>query len=154
MISRRSEAGVSLLEMVLTLGVLLLISTLLVPRFSNVQRVIQKIRVVGVSTMLSSDIRRIQSLSRLQNGLSDSYRLQMNFSKNSYYLIKNSNIIKVTSLAEDYQGIEFYGRFSEISFSANGAPSQNGTVKIYSAHYPDIFRRVDILPVSGRVGVY
>lgn len=148
------QAGFSLLEMVATIGILLVISVLLVPNFTNVHKIVQKVQVEGASKMLSSDIRRIQSLSRIQGGSSDTYRMQINFNNNSYYILKNSSIIKIISLSDYHQGVAIYGRFVEIAFSASGAPSQSGVLKIYSNKYPEIFKMVEILPVSGRVGVY
>lgn len=154
MTSRNQQSGFSLLELMIVAGVLIIISTLIVPKFDSVPRILHKIRIEGASKMFSSDIRRIQSLSRLQGGVSDNYRLQINFNKNTYYIIKNSTIIKAISFEEAYPGINIYGRFSEIAFSANGAPSKNGSFKIYSDKYPEIFTMIDVLPVSGRVGVY
>ena len=147
------QRGLSLIETVLGCAVLVLVLSIVLPSINSFKQAVDNICGANAAYLLAGDVRRVQTI--------DMYRgreyYAINFDEvNNRYMLTRSNKVQ-----EAYN----IGELINDSWRIKAVNKQNifymrGSVNMYN--YIDIYRpgaaskgyRIQILPVSGRTGVY
>lgn len=149
----QNSRGFSLTETVLGCALLVLVLGIALPNIESFSRTVEKIRSAHMAYILASDIRRVQT--------SDMYRGR------DFYAINFDDINRRYLITKGGKALEVYylQKLLNDNWSIKAVNKQNifymrGTVNVYN--YIDIYRlgtagygyQLQILPVTGRVGVY
>ena len=130
----------TLIELVITVSITLLISSLCFPKDN-----IKKYQVNSFVKQLCSDIRYIRNINMMGN--TDAYvYLENNDGQYSFTLNENKKNIKTVHLPKECK-IEYTRQL--IKFKSDGKPYPSGTtIKIV---YENTKKEITIVPISGRV---
>lgn len=130
----------TLVELVVTIGFLLIISTLCFPRES-----IEKYQINSFTKQLCSDIRYVRRANMIGDINTYIYYTENNGSIGYTLRTKGSNIKEV--ILPKNTRIEH--NVNKIKFRADGSPDpRGGTIRIFS---DNISKEITIVPISGRV---
>jgi len=131
---------VTLVELVITMSIVLLISTLCFPKDN-----IEKYQLNSFTKQLCSDIRYVRNINMMGNTNTYLY-LDNNGECSSFTLNENKKNIKQVYLPKEYK-IEYTRPM--VKFKADGTPYPSGTtIKII---YKNRKKEITIVPISGRV---
>ncbi|RDY28764.1 hypothetical protein CHL78_004300 [Romboutsia weinsteinii] len=131
----------TLVELVVALGIILLIITLCFPKAS-----IEKYKINSFMKQLCSDIRYVRKSNMLGDFSTYIYYTEEN-GCNGYILQENGKSEKEVFLPENTK-LEYSPR-NRVKFKITGAPDpQGGSIRVYTDKQ---IREITIVPVSGRV---
>jgi len=131
---------VTLVELVITMSIVLLISTLCFPKDN-----IEKYQLNSFTKQLCSDIRYVRNINMLGNTNTYLY-LDNNGESSSFTLNENKKNIKQVYLPKECK-IEYTRPM--VKFKVDGTPYPSGTtIKII---YKNRKKEITIVPISGRV---
>lgn len=147
------QRGISLLETVLGCALLVLVLGIALPNISSLSRSVERLRAVNMAYVLASDVRRVQTMDMYRGR--DLYALNFDTIGSRYMLTKGTKIFESYDIKQELN----------TSWSLRAVNKQNifymrGSVNVHN--YIDIYRvgatagfyQIQILPVTGRVGVY
>ena len=130
----------TLLELVITISIILIITTLCFPKGN-----IEKYKINSFVKQLCSDIRYVRNINMMGNTNAYVY-LDNNDEEYSFTLNENKKIIKTVYLPKECK-IEYTRPM--IKFKSDGTPYPSGTtIKII---YKNTKKEITIVPISGRV---
>ncbi|MBQ6631014.1 MAG: hypothetical protein IJH55_02630 [Romboutsia sp.] len=130
----------TLVELVITISIILLITTLCFPKDN-----IEKYQINSFIKQLCSDIRYVRNINMMGNTNAYVY-LEKNDEGSSFKLNEDRNDIKQVYLPKD---CKFQFTRSIIKFKSDGTPTPSGTsIKIINK---DKVIEITIVPISGRV---
>lgn len=149
----KQQKGLSLLETVLGGAVLVLILGVAVPSVNKFKQTVDNICGANAAYLLASDIRRVQTLDMYRGR--DFYAINFDENNRRYMLTKSSKILEsyyISRLLNDNWSIKAVNK--QNVFYMRGSVNIYNYIDIYSLIAPVQGYRIQILPITGRVGVY
>lgn len=147
----KNKRGFSVLEILIVTALVMAIATLVMPSIVRFSERLEYIVARNMAYALASDLRRTQSL--------DLYRTQslyvVNFDnvQKSYYLSQNNRIVEKVKFAGYLNDWVLEASNAQNIFYATGALNSYNYINIYPYKQMSKGYQVQVLPVTGRVGV-
>ena len=140
-----------MLEILIVTALVMVIAALATPSIMRFSERLEQLVARNMAYSLASDLRRTQSL--------DLYRTHnlyaMNFDnvQKSYYLSQNNKIVEKVKVAAYLNDWELEASNAQNIFYATGALNSYNYINIYPYKQSNKGYQVQVLPVTGRVGV-
>ena len=145
--------GFLLMETILTVGLIAAVLLWLLPAVGAFDRTDSELQTKNFSYSVAADVRRMQVVNFYR--LRDNYTLNFQAAKERYYITKNNMLLETVNLTER---LAPDGHIRAVNvqniFYARGSVNAYNYVNIYKADKQDGGYQIQILPVTGRVGVY
>jgi len=135
----KSEAGLTLIELIIVIGMLSLLMMIVLPKIDT-----SNYKLIEISKNLRDDIRYIRYMA-----MTEGDNLRIVFQRNRYLILEGSKTVKEVRLDSNFSLYQNF-RDSMVYFSYNGAPSTSGgtiTVVNNDGRYTEI----TVVPGTGRV---
>lgn len=152
-VSSRNNSGFTLVEILLYISFYGLVMALLLPCAEGIIKVDNRLEMEGFCQRLSAEVTALQQASLWGADLQN--KLIVDLNQQCYYVYYGSKIMKKVRLQEIGQGsLYFYSpNTSIIRFSAEGAPQVYFSVLIKNRRQPQLVKKFEVQPVTGRVVV-
>ena len=145
-----SSAGFSCIELLCALAILGILAAIILPSIIGFKKVVEHCLVKNKAQVLAADLRRVQAMSRYRTQGYNS--ILFDTQKERYWFMENIKRYENCDLAIDGYGLN--------AVNKSNAFYHRGTVNVYN--YINIWRKtqlnyiyeIQVLPVTGRVGVY
>lgn len=150
-VSNRSKYGFTLIELLVYISIYSLVTALLLPCAEGIVKVDSRLEMEGFCQSLSAEVTALQQASLWGNSLQNKMMLDLN--QQCYYVYRDGELIKKVSLQEIGQGkLYFYSpSTSIIRFSDEGAPQAYFSVLIKNRREPQLVKKFEVQPVTGRI---
>lgn len=148
-----NKRGFTLIEVLLACFVIITVVGVALPNISSFNRNIESFRAKNLAYMLAADIRRVQVLD-MQRGR-DFYAINFDDINNNYYISKGAVRLELQEISghlNDNWRIKAINK--QNVFYLRGSVNAYNYIDISRNNEPGSGYRVQILPVSGRIGVY
>jgi hypothetical protein len=155
LLRKNRRGGFLLLEAWLALSACALFLVLLVPGCRGLLRVVASLQLDTVTDGFVVNLHRIRTDSMFRTRPAGQYASIDLYSSEGYSVMIGTHEIRRYDFLRDYGAAV---RFSSpprrtIRFTTQGAPKYTGVYTLLHRDYPDLYRRVEIQPVSGRIKV-
>ena len=143
-VSSRNNSGFTLVEILLYISFYGLVMALLIPCAEGIIKVDNRLEMEGFCQRLAAEVTALQQAALWGAGL-----------QNKLTVYREGKIVKKVRLQEIGQGsLYFYSpNTSIIRFSAEGAPQVYFSVLIKNRRQPQLVKKFEVQPVTGRVVV-
>lgn len=147
----RSRAGFTMVELLAYISIYLLLLTLVVPCVKSITAAGSRLELEGFCQRLAADISALQQDSLWGNSLQNKFTLDLN--GQSYNIYRGGQLQKTVRLAEAGQGqLYFYSPNTwQLHFSDEGAPNGYFYVLIKNRQQPQLAKKFEVQPVTGRI---
>lgn len=135
----KSKAGLTLIELIVTVGMLSLLMLIVLPKID-----MSNYKLIEISKNLRDDIRYVRYIAMTEGDI-----LRIFFQRNRYLILEGTKIIKEVRLDSNFS---LYQNFKDnlIYFSYNGAPSTSGgTIDVVKSDGK--YTEITVVPGTGRV---
>lgn len=151
--SSRNNSGFTLVEILLYISFYGLVMALLIPCAEGIIKVDNRLEMEGFCQRLAAEVTALQQAALWGAGLQN--KLTDDLDQQCYYVYREGKIVKKVRLQEIGQGsLYFYSpNTSIIRFSAEGAPQVYFSVLIKNRRQPQLVKKFEVQPVTGRVVV-
>ena len=144
-VSSRNNSGFTLVEILLYISFYGLVMALLIPCAEGIIKVDNRLEMEGFCQRLAAEVTALQQAALWGAGLQN--KLTVDLDQQCYYVYREGKIVKKVSLY-------FYSpNTSIIRFSAEGAPQVYFSVLIKNRRQPQLVKKFEVQPVTGRVVV-
>lgn len=149
----RQQRGLSLLETVLGCALLVLVLGIALPNITNFSRAVERLRAANMAYVLASDIRRVQTLDMYRGR--DLYAINFDTIAGVYMLTKGTKALQSYDIKRELNSAWSLRAVNKQNiFYMRGSVNVHNYIDLYRAGDADGFYQIQILPVTGRVGVY
>lgn len=149
----RNKRGFSLIEVVFACALLVLVLAVTLPRVEGFQLSVENFRARNLAYTLASDLRRVQTTDMYRGR--DFYALNFDELGGRYLVTKAGKVLAVRTVAEYLpSNWRLKAVNKEIVFYMRGSVNVYNYIDIYRPTEVNKGYQVQILPVTGRIGVY
>ncbi len=152
MLVLKNKRGFSVLEVVAVTAMLLVVAAILLPAAISFNNKLEYIVARNLTYTMASDIRRTQALDMYRT--QQLYGINFDTARGGYFLMQQGRVIERNAVvAQLNEGWVLEAVNRENAFYAGGAVNAYNYINLYTRKNIERGYRIQVLPVSGRVGV-
>ncbi len=151
--SSKRRNGFTLVELLVYISLYFLLALLLYPGTERFDKMRQRMEMENFCQSFAADITALQQVSFWHSTLQKQSKITLDLSSQSYAVYRSGLLNKVVNLKKISQGkLYFYSpNTSVIRFSDEGAPQAYFAVQIKNRQLPQLVKKIEVQPVTGRV---
>lgn len=145
-----NKAGFCYLDLVCAIALIIGIMVILCPNVISFERYTARQLVKNQACILTSDLRRVQAVSRYRTRAFHS--ILFDTRKERYWFMENISKYELCDLAKEGYGLDAVNKSNV--FHHRGTVNAYNYIKIWKKSLKPYIYEIQVLPVTGRVGLY